>query len=309
MSSTLTDLNHFDLIAVEGKDAAKFLQGQLTCNLDHASHEHSILGAYCNLTGRAIADMRLLPYDGGIFLLCAQGVGASLQQTLDKYIVFSKAKTRDATNEFKRFGLQGAQAASTLESLFARLPHGDGDIVTLEQSVAYRVSDTHERFEILVHTAHASLLTQVEALGVSPELVAWDLAQISQGIVNITVDRQDRFTPQVLNYDLRGLIDFKKGCYTGQEIIARMHYRGKAKRRLFLGQVDAFAFDAHSALKIENKPVGEIISFAKDRNGGGKFLAILPCELVEQGAHIELYNDATGTVQHINGLTLAGETQ
>lgn len=302
----LTDLCNFDLIAVEGVDAAKFLQGQLTCNVDNATPEHSILGAYCNLSGRVISDMRLLPYQDGIYLLCQQGMGEVLKATLDKYIVFSKAKTHINTQQFVRFGVHGQEAASYLETLMERVPTTADEIVRLEQGFVYRCGTDEARFELLLHVEQTSLIDTIRQHGVATERAHWNLAEISSGLVHINIGMQETYTPEILNYDLLGLVDFKKGCYTGQEIIARMHYRGKAKKRLYLGHIQDLSIDAQTTISDENGKFGEIVRFANEDNGVSKFLAILPCEAAEQLQSIRLQGASTEphslTALHMPGL-------
>lgn len=290
MASMITDLNDFDLLAIEGADAAKFLQGQLTCNVDSATTTHSVRGAYCNLAGRVIADVRLLPYDGGIYLLCQRSMASVLKTTLDKYIVFSKAKTKIVTQDFVRLGLHGQDADATLHALNIEVPKHAGQIVPTEQGFIYRLKSHEARFELLLHNDQKELLDAIMRGGVAPNRAQWNLAEINAGTVHINPERQDKYTPQLLNYDLLGLVDFKKGCYTGQEIIARMHYRGKAKKRLYLGEVSGFAITAETQFQIENGSLGEIIRFANVQDGTSKFLAILPCDAVEQKKSMNLSN-------------------
>lgn len=290
MASILTDLNNFDLIAVPGPDAAKFLQGQLTCNVDNVSLTHSVTGAICNVNGRVISDLRLLCVDGTLHLLCSRGMGVALKKTLDKYIVFSKAQTVLSTSSFERYGLHGGSAEATLRNLFDAAPVEIGDILQVEGGIVYRLEDKEPRFEILLPVSAEDTLDKIQALGVTDDLEEWELADIRQGIVHICPDLQDTYTPQLLNYDINGSVDFKKGCYTGQEIIARMHYRGAAKKRLFLAKVENATVNQESRITHQGENTGEIVSFARTELGNYELLAILPCDLVLQNAELLLQN-------------------
>ncbi len=291
MASTLTDLNNFDLIAVPGPDAAKFLQGQLTCNVDVVSLTHSVTGAYCSVNGRVISDLRLLSIDSTLHLVCSRGMGAALKKTLDKYIVFSKAQAVISTSSFERYGLHGSSAEETLCKLFGGIPEGPGDILQVDGGVVYRLADKQPRFEILVSVSAEDALDKIQSLGVTDDLDEWELADIRQGIVHISPVMQDSYTPQLLNYDLNGSVDFKKGCYTGQEIIARMHYRGAAKKRLFLAKVEDVRVTQDSRITHQGESTGEIISFTRTEEGHYELLAILSCDLVDQKAELMLQND------------------
>lgn len=290
MACTLADLNNFDLIAVNGDDANTFLQGQLSCNLSKLSAQHTLLGTYCDLKGRVISDMRVLLLGQDILLLCQSGMGNALRKTLDKYIVFSKASTSIKTAQFERYGIYGADATSTVIELFGAAPSSAGESLSVDTACVYRLPDAQARFEVLVAVENETLIERIQSLGVTDDLEEWDLADIRQGIVHIHPDIQENYTPQLLNYDLMGHVDFKKGCYTGQEIVARMHYRGTAKKRLFRASVEGFPVSVDSLLLHQGQSVGEIVSVALTDSGKFEILAILPCELVEKKAAFELRN-------------------
>ncbi|OGT70656.1 MAG: hypothetical protein A3H44_01680 [Gammaproteobacteria bacterium RIFCSPLOWO2_02_FULL_57_10] len=291
MASTLTDLNNFDLIAVTGEDAAIFLQGQLTCNVEKVTTENSVCGAYCDINGRIISDLRLIAMNGALYLLCSRGMGFALKKILDKYIVFSKAKTVLATSQFERYGVYGSGAQETVKSLFGAVPQEQGHVVPIEGGVVFRLAGAEPRYEILVSVDQDELLERLQEIGVTDDLEEWELADIRQGIVHINPEIQDTYTPQLLNYDLTGLIDFKKGCYTGQEIVARMHYRGTAKKRLYRAAVQDVRVSLESQITHKGEVAGEIISVAMTDSGSHELLAILPCELIAQKVTLELRND------------------
>jgi folate-binding protein YgfZ len=290
MASTLADLNNFDLIAVNGVEATSFLQGQLSCNLSTLSTEHTLLGTYCDLKGRVISDMRVLMYGQDILLLCQSGMGIALRKTLDKYIVFSKAKTALKTDQFERYGIFGAEAANTVIDLFGAAPQSAGEALVVGEAIVYRLPDAQARFEVLVAKDNEALVERIQSLDVTDDLEEWDLADIRQGIVHIHPDIQASYTPQLLNYDLTGHIDFKKGCYTGQEIVARMHYRGTAKKRLYHASIEGLTANLGSSVLHQGESVGEIISVALVDTGHFEMLLILPCELVDKKATFELRN-------------------
>ena len=290
MACTLADLNNFDLIFVTGEDAATFLQGQLSCNLSKLSQEHSLLGTYCDLKGRVISDMRVLQLGQDVLLLCQLGMGNALRKTLDKYIVFSNAKTSLKTAQFERYGFYGPDATSTVINLFKAAPQNPGDALALNDAIVYRLPDAQARYEVLVGVDNEDLIEGIQSLDVTDDLEEWNLADIRQGIVHIHSDIQESYTPQLLNYDLTGHVDFKKGCYTGQEIVARMHYRGTAKKRLFRASVEGFTVSVDSLVLHKNESVGEIVSVALADSGHYEMLLILPCDLVESKASFTVRN-------------------
>ena len=292
MASMLTDLNNFDLIAVKGADAATFLQGQLTCNIDSVTSIRSVTAAYCDINGRIISDMRVFVMNDVLYLLCARGMGYALKRILDKYIVFSKATTSVETSQYERFGVYGQEVKSAVIELFGVAPGGQGEVMPIEGGMVYRLADATPRYEILISVDQEETLAKLEDFGVTDDLEEWELADVRQGIVHITPAIQDTYTPQLLNYDINGSIDFKKGCYTGQEIVARMHYRAAAKKRLYRIGVTGVRASLDSMIMHKNETVGEIVSVARTENGDYELLAILPCDLVEQKVSLELRNEA-----------------
>ncbi len=298
MPSTITDLNNFDLVEISGEDAVSFLQGQLTCNMERLNPTHSLRGAYCDLKGRVISDMRVLQGTNGILLVASKGMGYALRKTLDKYIVFSKAKTSLATRQFERYGISGQDAAATLRKLVGDVPESMDEVRVFEGGYVYRLPDAHPRFEMLVSVENDETLDTLQDLGVTDDLDEWELAEVRQGIVHIHPEIQETFTPQLLNYDINGIIDFKKGCYTGQEIVARMHYRASAKKRLYLASATSeMRITLETLILHKGESVGEIVSIARTESGDSEFLAILPCELVEQSQKLELVNGNLETAQ------------
>lgn len=290
MATTLTDLNNFDLLAVTGDEAAKFLQGQLTCDITKVTPTQSVRGAYCDINGRVIADMRVLASGSSFLLLTTRGMGYALKKTLEKYIVFSKAAIKLETSSWERFGVYGASATQTMQSIFGTVPENADGVVARADCLVIRLPDAQARYEILMGADNDEIRDQLEDQGITDDLEEWELADIRQGSVHITADTQDTYTPQLLNYDLTGVIDFKKGCFPGQEIVARMHYRAPAKKRLYRATVKGVRAGSDSMIMAGNESVGEIINVAMTESGHYELLAILPCELVDQKAHLELRN-------------------
>lgn len=290
MASTLTDLNNFDLLAVAGEDAAKFLQGQLTCDLDKVSATQSVPGAYCDINGRVIADMRVMAAESGFLLLCMRGMGYAIKKTLEKYVVFSKAGITSLTSSWERYGVYGPTATQTIVDLFQSAPAQPHGVLLASDCYVIRLPDAQARYEILMPADNDALRDRLEDLGITDDLEEWELAEIRQGIVHVTPDTQDSYTPQLLNYDLTGVIDFKKGCFPGQEIVARMHYRAPAKKRLYRASVAGVRVSGESMVMAGGESIGEIISVAMSETGHYEMLVILPCDLVDQKVALELRN-------------------
>jgi len=232
MTVTMIPLSDLDLLQFTGPDSLRLLQGQLTCNMQGLCSTQALPGAYCTVKGRIVADFIALLHDDDILLRCQTGMAEILQQALSKYAVFFDTSMNVVTHQWQRTGLLGAQAAAVLEQAGVQsIPAGDWQCVQGDGYMIVRMPGPELRFELLTTTDHPLLLSLTDTCE-SGKLRDWQLADIQSGLFPISRADSEQFTPQVLNHDLLGFVDFRKGCYTGQEIIARMHYRGKAKRRL-----------------------------------------------------------------------------
>jgi folate-binding protein YgfZ len=239
----VTLLPQLGVLGVEGSDAAKFLQGQLSCDLDAVTMSSGRRGAHCTPKGRAIASF-LLTQQGPQVYTCIlpSSVLKMLQQSLAKYIVFSKAELRDSSESWAIFGLAGVRARDFV------LHHGDGDVpagplgqVRFNGGFCLQLEGPQLRYMVYLPRSEARAFWQTasQALALA-DSAAWQLLDIRRGIGNIVADTSEMFIPQMLNFDKLNAISFKKGCYTGQEVVARAHYRGAVKRRMrgFRGAAD-----------------------------------------------------------------------
>lgn len=229
-SAFFCTLSHEGILAVRGPDASKFLQGQLTCNLNYLSDTQSSLGARCTQKGRMQSSFRILLQGDGVLLAMAHELLEPQLADLKKYAVFSKAKLSDESAQWVRFGLGDAGAA--LLSLGLELGEEAGNLVRNNDLIAVRVSPG--RAELWAPADQTDTLRgQLAAQLPEGELNQWLLGQVRAGIGQVMPATRELFIPQMLNLQAIGGVSFKKGCYTGQEIVARMQYLGKLKRRLY----------------------------------------------------------------------------
>jgi folate-binding protein YgfZ len=223
-------LSHEGVLAVRGSDAGKFLQGQLTCNIGYLNEHYSSLGARCTQKGRMQSSFRILLEGDGCLLAMARELIEPQLADLKKYAVFSKSKLTDESPAWVRFGLHDGDAALT--DLGLELAPQSSVVARADGLVAVRVSPGRaelwapaERAEAL----RARLASQLR----EGALDEWLLGQVRAGIAQVLPETRESFIPQMLNLQAVGGVSFKKGCYTGQEIVARMQYLGKLKRRLY----------------------------------------------------------------------------
>lgn len=273
MESFVVELDHLDLLAVKGEDSGKFLQGQLTCDVEDAGPGQAQLGAVCNNKGRVLGSFLLVRTPEGYYLEMKPGLLESNKANLDKYIVFYKARTLDASQEFQRLGLVGPEAASLLARFFPALPSGALEMVEHEGHRLIALEpDSPPRYELWLAKAGSAALSEAITAALPVHGFAdWELQDLRRGIFHVEVRHIGEFTPQLLSYDLKGFVNFKKGCYTGQEIVARMHYRGSAKKRLFPVRVRAAepltTPEAQPVLDADGARVGEILRLLPSGSG------------------------------------------
>lgn len=279
-------LSHEGILALRGPDANKFLQGQVTCNLNYLSDSQCSLGARCTPKGRMQSSFRIVSVTDGYLLAMANELLEAQLTDLKKYAVFSKSKLTDESQDWLRLGLNGADDA--LRSLGLELPADADSVVRHQELLALRLSDG--RAELWVPAAQAEAVkAQLAAQLPEAPLNDWLLAQIRAGIGQVMGSTRELFIPQMINLQAVGGVSFKKGCYTGQEIVARMQYLGKLKRRLYRlelhdSQVPEPATALFSSARASS--VGEVVLAARSGTGV-ELLAVLQDEAALDG-HIHL---------------------
>ena len=231
MQSFYTSLDYQALLEISGEDSEKFLQGQLTCDLAIMPEGGVQLGAVCNNKGRVYASFRVLKTNGCFHLAMQPGMLAITQKNLAKYIPFYKARMQDSGDRFHRAGLAGPLAEEHLKAIVPALPPAGQSLVT-PHGLLLNLGGAVPRYELWTEPEDKPVQDYGGLEQAPPE--AWMALDVAAGIFLINPDDVELYTPEEINLDLAGFISFDKGCYTGQEIVARMHYRGKAGKRLFL---------------------------------------------------------------------------
>jgi folate-binding protein YgfZ len=238
------------VLAIDGADAAAFLQGQATCDCRQLDATHAALGALCNLQGRMIVSFYVFAVDGGLRLLMPRDRVAAVLTHLKKYAVFAKVTLRDDSDA-------GALAACVTDDP-AALPFS----ITAEDDGAWCIHLRGARALRWTQPAHSP--TATDTAGVS----AWRAASIRAGELLIDTASADAFLPQALNYDVIDGVNFRKGCYTGQEVVARMHFKGRMKERLYVLQATGTVPAPGSALQDgDGHEVGRVLDAVTTRDG------------------------------------------
>jgi folate-binding protein YgfZ len=282
------------LLHINGPDTLTFLQGQTTCDSRELSPERALPGAYCTPQGRVVCDFLLVQLGADhVALRMRAEIVEHAAAVLGKYIVFSKADIDIGRDDWQVFGCWGRDAAKVLDSVLGGAPGGRYSALTTEHAIAVQLDDDGELFECHINVAQAPRVAEqlLDAATAAPEQ-GWRAAQIARGVARIESGTVEVFVPQSLNYDLTGHISFKKGCYTGQEVVARLHYRGTPKRRAYLASLarDSAGDNVASAGDKVFSPdsgsgVGEVVNVADD---GDRLLLLVSASVDAVAAGLRL---------------------
>jgi folate-binding protein YgfZ len=267
-------LPDWGVIRAVGADAATFLHGQLSNDVNRLGLTQARLGAYCTPQGRMLASfVYARPGAEEFWLACSADVLAPTLKRLSMFVMRAKAKLTDASADLSVLGLVGATAATWLG---AEAPARAWDKLDRDGAMVIRLPDsgldgaTIDRWLWIGPAAQAAAV-----IGALPALPAaqWQRLEVRSGVVPVVAQTSGQFVPQMLNYELVGGVDFKKGCYPGQEIVARSHYLGKLKRRAFLLSGDTAMAAAQEVFWSEDpgQPAGVVARAAID---GQRHLAL-----------------------------------
>lgn len=289
------DLTDWGLMQVSGKNAKQFLQGQVTCNLEEINAQQSRLGAYCDVKGRVQATFRLFFYQDAYYFLLPRSMTAQLISSLQKYAVFSKVSLRDASEDWQITGLDGPSITKQADTQWF-----NPSINSLAQSghtLSLSVPGPHPRF-ILLTPNNASIVFNDLSQQTNNH---WQLLDIIAGIPTIYPETTGQFTPHQLNYPAIGGVSFNKGCYLGQEIIARTHYLGQSKSRLYRVSFTTQQPPTPGNPLFADKPsaIGTLITSASTEENQYQALACLQTQAISHTIHIGSLAGAT-----VNLLTL-----
>jgi hypothetical protein len=285
--TVLCDLSHLGLIAASGEESQAFLQGQLTNDLRKINPGQAQYNSYCSPKGRMLANFMLWQSDGDYFMQLSPDLQESIQKRLSMFVMRSKVKLRDARGEWVRLGIAGPDAEALVQEIVGTLPQGAMAATRSDQASAIRLQQN--RFELIVALEHApalwdSLRSRSTPVGVQ----VWQWLEIESGIPTLTTATQEHFVPQMVNFEAIGGVSFQKGCYPGQEIVARTQYLGKLKRRMYLAHLSAdttpSAGDELFSSDMEEQSSGMIVNAEASPEGGYDLLAVIQMSSVEAGA-------------------------
>ena len=231
---TLMTLDDWALATLTGPDGEKYLQGQITADVSALTDDCHLLAAHCDAKGKMWSNLRVFRRNGGFAWIERRSVRDAQLTELKKYAVFSKV-TIAADDEQVLLGVAGFQARASLAGLFSELPDSNKQVVTDGATSLLWFAHPAERFLLVTDAETATRVTT--ALRGDAQLnnsQQWLALNIEAGLPVIDAVNSGQFLPQATNIQALGGISFKKGCYTGQEMVARAKFRGANKRALWL---------------------------------------------------------------------------
>ena len=273
-------LTHLSALDVKGADAEKFLQGQTSAQVSLANGRFAPLTCFCTPKGRMLANAQLLRVGDDHFrLLLSTTLLDSLASHLKKFAAFYRVELIPQPN----FTFIGANedAQALAHQLGLALPQQAGTHFSADNACVLRYPGETPRWLFCFVTDVNSPVETAQNDDASRN--TWQLEDIRCGLAWVTDAQQDHFLPQMLNWEALGGISFKKGCYTGQEVVARAHFRGQVKKRLMRAsvKVESLPEQGTNLVTSENKSVGEVVSFATNEQGSVELLAVMSTKIAE----------------------------
>ena len=269
-------LTHLGVIRVEGDDAAKFLHGQLTQDFSLLGLEQARLAAFCSAKGRMQASFigfKRSPTE--ILLVCHRDLLAATLKRLSMFVMRAKAKLTDASDAFVLCGLAGSSTqAGVADSPWALVRLAEASVITL-----YPADGVARQLWV---APAAAAVPRGEVL----PLDTWAWSEVRSGIATLSQPLFEAFVPQMLNYESVGGVNFKKGCYPGQEVVARSQFRGTLKRRAFVVHCEAALQSGQEVFNSNDveQPVGLVVQAAAAPQGGFDAIVSLQLSALESGS-------------------------
>jgi tRNA-modifying protein YgfZ len=283
-AAIVTDLSALGVLHIHGEDAQTFLQAQLTSDVAALAPAATQYTAWCSAKGRVLANGVLCRTGPAEYLwLLPAELAAPVHKRIQMFVLRAKVKLEDASSAFMRIGVGGPRAHEIIADRFGKTA-GEHELLQSEGGSALALPGA--RYVLLLAPQHASQWVSAVVQDATPApYAAWQWLTIRAGDAMVTTATQDLFVPQMLNGDALGAVSFTKGCYPGQEIVARMRYLGKLKERLFLAHLRSdrlpAAGDPLYAPAFGEQACGTIVDAAPAPEGGVDVLAVVQIDAAQ----------------------------
>ncbi len=281
-------LTHLGLIVCSGEDAQSFLHGQLSNDVKKLAPARSGYAAYCSAKGRMLANFLLWREDRAYCLQLARSLLPAVHKRLGMFVLRAKVKLEDASESRPVLGLAGKAAVGALRGMFPALPQQTHQVVH-NPAHGTLIALPGERFQLIAELESAKHLWDQLATTLTPVgSPCWEWLEIRNGLPLITPATQEQFVPQMANMELIGAVNFQKGCYPGQEIVARTQYLGQLKRRMVLahvaGETPVQAGDELFSNELDGQASGMVVNAQAAPDKGYDLLAVVQTASIAQGA-------------------------
>lgn len=279
-AAAVSPASRFTLLSFRGADAKDFLQGQLTCDVGQVTADRAQFGGYCTPKGRLLANFLLLATSEGYLMYLPADIAPGVAARLKKFVLRSKVTIEEAS-DWRALGVMGPNAVDVMQQALQLSPHEPLGVARRASLAVVRLRG--DTFLVIAPAAEIDATwRQIARQAVPVGEACWSWAQIHAGMPWITAPTQDSFIPQMIGLDAIGGISFEKGCYTGQEIVARAHYLGEVKRGLRSGLTAARA-TAGDALNHDGQAAGTVLNAAPVPGEGFELLAVVSVQPGESG--------------------------
>lgn len=275
-TTIVAPLTHLGLIEVSGSDAQGFLHNQLTSDVKHLPPTAAQHSAWCSAKGRMLASFLLFRAAHGYRLQLSGDLLPTIHKRLQMFVLHSKVALADHSDDCVLLGLAGRQSPAAIAA--TGLPTPGEALTTQAFADGVVICLAAERYEIVVDAAAApTLWAQLAARARPVGTPVWQWLDIRAGIPLITQRTSEEFVPQMANFEQLGGVSFHKGCYPGQEVIARTQYLGKVKRHLYRVHAAGLVDTGQAIYSTDNpdRPCGMIASAAPAPAGGYDALAVM----------------------------------
>lgn len=275
----VADLSQLGVIAFQGDDTVPFLQGQFTNDLRGLNADRAQWNGYCSPKGRLLGNFLMWRQGADYCLQLSGDILPGLLKRLSMFILRAKVQGRDASDETVRLVVAGKAALASVSAAMGAVPASAMHSVATTTGQVIRVGA--DKFVLSIVPEHAPAVWQALCQSARPVgAPVWDWLRLNAGIPMIVAATQEQFVPQMVNLEVIGGVSFQKGCYPGQEIVARSQYLGKLKRRMFLAHVDSEAAPGDNlySADIEGQATGMVVNAAPAPTGGFDVLAVAQVE-------------------------------
>ena len=280
------ELSDRALISFAGDDAVAFLQAQLTSDVAALEPETTQYSGYCSPKGRLLATFLVWRLEDEVLIELPAGLREQLQSRLARYVLRARVKVSDASPRYRLFGISGEHADVALGAAFGAVPNAPHRTIA---AAGVRIAALPiDRYALLVPSGEADTVRGRLAAAFAQGEAGWSALDVEAGVPVITAPAQEAYVPQMVNLDLVGGVSFSKGCYPGQEIVARMHYLGRLKQRMYRVRIPGAEHVApgeplFSAEFGAEQSCGAILYAGARRDGGCEALAVIQKSSADAG--------------------------